>query len=111
MANFPRLTTGAVTQYPSSRNMTYSTHVLRFVDGREQRFREVGGPVRSWVVSSISYLPRRWAQLKRSLENVRGSSDLSRSWTHGTGRSIRTAASISRSSPQRPWTKDTTKGS
>ena len=43
MANFPRLTTGAVTQYPSSRNLTYSTYVLRFVDGREQRFRELRG--------------------------------------------------------------------
>jgi hypothetical protein len=50
MANFPRLSTGAVTQYPSSRNITYPTHVLRFVDGREQRFRELSGPVRSWMV-------------------------------------------------------------
>lgn len=50
MAGFPLLTTGAVAQYPSSRNVSYSTNVLRFVDGREQRFRELGRPVRSWIV-------------------------------------------------------------
>ena len=50
MPTFPLLTTGAVTQYPSSRNITYSTFVTRFVDGNEQRFRELKAPVRTWVV-------------------------------------------------------------
>ena len=50
MPTFPVLTTGAVTQYPSSRRTTYSTSVTRFVDGKEQRFRELQAPLRSWVV-------------------------------------------------------------
>jgi hypothetical protein len=50
MAKFPVLKTGAVTQYPSGRWATYSTSVMKFVDGREQRFRELSGPVRTWVI-------------------------------------------------------------
>ena len=50
MAMFPKLTTGAVTQYPCGRRLTYSTCVTRFVDGAEQRFRDLGGPVRRWVI-------------------------------------------------------------
>ena len=50
MARFPKLTTGAVTQYPSARRTAYSTKVKRFVDGKEQRFRNAGKPVRKWVV-------------------------------------------------------------
>jgi hypothetical protein len=51
MATFPLLTTGAVTQYPSKRGLTYSTVVTKFVDGEEQRFRELKSPVRKWVVA------------------------------------------------------------
>ena len=72
MANFPRLTTGAVTQYPSSRNMTYSTHVLRFVDGREQRFRELGGPVRSWVVKLHQLSAEEMGALEIVLQRTSG---------------------------------------
>lgn len=50
MASFPLLSTGAVTQYPSARRLTFSTCVTKFVDGSEQRFRELKEPVRSWVV-------------------------------------------------------------
>ena len=50
MAHFQSLTTGAVTQYPSSRKTTYSTHVTNFVDGTEQRFRELNQPVRTWII-------------------------------------------------------------
>lgn len=50
MAQFPLLSTGAVAQYPSSRNLIYSTHVTRFVDGSEQRFREFKQAVRTWTV-------------------------------------------------------------
>jgi hypothetical protein len=50
MAEFPLLKTGAVAQYPSSRRATYATSVMKFVDGSEQRFRELSGPVRSWVI-------------------------------------------------------------
>lgn len=50
MNEFPRLKTGAVAQYPAQRAMRYSTQVMRFVDGSEQRFREFSGPLRRWVI-------------------------------------------------------------
>ena len=50
MASFPRLKTGAVAQYPSDRRRQYSTQVLRFVDGGEQRFAGFGAPLKRWLI-------------------------------------------------------------
>ena len=50
MPSFPTLKTGAVAQYPSARTRQYSTQVLRFIDGREQRFRGYGLPLRKWTI-------------------------------------------------------------
>ena len=58
MATFPRLDTGAVTQYPSSRRASYATSVTRFVDGSEQRFRDLKAPVRRWVIQLANVSPQ-----------------------------------------------------
>ncbi len=50
MAAFPILKTGAVAQYPAVRGNVYSTSVLRFVDGNEQRFRNAGSALRRWQI-------------------------------------------------------------
>jgi len=50
MADFPLLKSGAVTQYPSAARRTFSTRVLEFVDGHEQRFRRYGAPLRRWSI-------------------------------------------------------------
>ena len=50
MAEFPLLKTSAVTQYPSSRAAEFVTGVLRFVDGSEQRYRQMRQPVRRWLL-------------------------------------------------------------
>lgn len=50
MANFPALKTGAVAQYGSDRSRQYSTRVLRFLDGSEQRFPAYGAPLMRWVI-------------------------------------------------------------
>lgn len=50
MSDFPLLKTGAVMQYPARKALTFSTRVLRFVDGSEQRFRQFGAPLRRWVI-------------------------------------------------------------
>ena len=50
MANFPTLKTGAVAQYPSDRVRRYSTQVLRFLDGGEQRFAGFGAPLKRWLI-------------------------------------------------------------
>ena len=48
MALFPKLKTGAATQYPATASLESSTHVTRFVDGTQQRFRRRGEMVRRW---------------------------------------------------------------
>jgi uncharacterized protein DUF2460 len=50
MAEFPRLKTGAIAQYPATRTESYDTTVMRFIDGSEQRFRNVGRPLRTWLL-------------------------------------------------------------
>lgn len=50
MANFPVLKTGAVAQYPASRTVEFSTRVLQFADGTEQRYRQYDTPLRRWVI-------------------------------------------------------------
>ena len=54
MSDFPTLKTGAITQYPSERLTGYSTTVLRFVDGSEQRWREQPSLTRRWVLRLAS---------------------------------------------------------
>lgn len=51
MQEFPRLKTGAVAQYPARRVTRFSTQVMQFADGSEQRFREFGGPLLRWVIA------------------------------------------------------------
>jgi len=50
MANFPTLKTGAVAQYPSDRSRGFSTQVLRFLDGSEQRFPGYAAQLRKWSI-------------------------------------------------------------
>ena len=50
MASFPALKTGAVAQYPSDRTRRFSTKVLRFLDGGEQRFAGFGAPLKRWLI-------------------------------------------------------------
>jgi phage-related protein len=50
MNTFPVLKTGAVMQYPAERDVRFSTQVVRFVDGSEQRFRQFGRPLQRWVI-------------------------------------------------------------
>lgn len=50
MADFPRLKTGAIAQYPAQKTTVFSTRVMRFVDGSEQRYREYSSALRRWTI-------------------------------------------------------------
>jgi hypothetical protein len=50
MSDFPLLKTGAVLQYPAQHAAEYSTTVLRFVDGSEQRVGNYKTPIHHWIV-------------------------------------------------------------
>ena len=47
---FPRLHTGAVAQFPLTGVESHNTHVSRFADGSEQRFRNLAVAGREWRV-------------------------------------------------------------
>jgi hypothetical protein len=51
MATFPTLKTGAVMQYPAKATLRFSTQLLQFIDGTEQRFREYPAPLHEWVIA------------------------------------------------------------
>ena len=51
MSEFPQLKTEAVAQYPAQKTVSYSTQVMKFVDGSSQRCREYSAPIRRWIIS------------------------------------------------------------
>jgi hypothetical protein len=50
MANFPRLKTNAVMQYPAAREFHFDSTVLRFVDGSQQCYRGAQDELRRWPI-------------------------------------------------------------
>jgi len=50
MNTFPILKTGAVTQYPAKSRASFSSQVLQFVDGSEQRFPGYTQSLQVWTV-------------------------------------------------------------
>ena len=72
MANFPLLTTGVVTQYPSGRRFTYATYIIRFLDGTEQRFRELKQPVRRWLIRMHQLSSTEMAAVEAFFEQMQG---------------------------------------
>lgn len=51
MNSFPTLSTGAVLQYPANRTFDFSTQVVRFIDGSEQRFCDYPQVLHRWIVT------------------------------------------------------------
>ncbi len=49
-AIFPTLKTGAVTQYPATKSTKYSSFVVRFLDGSDQRHRQYTPTLLRWSV-------------------------------------------------------------
>ena len=50
MANFPLLSSGAVTQYPSGVVRGQGIRVIRFIDGTDQRYLLEGQSLRRWMI-------------------------------------------------------------
>lgn len=48
--DFPRLKTGAVAQYPITRELRLQNQAVRFVDGSEQRYRDAAGVKQRWTI-------------------------------------------------------------
>ena len=50
MSVFPRLSTGAVAQYPTVRELRFSTEIHRYLDNSEQRHRDRPAFRRTWRI-------------------------------------------------------------
>src|SRR5437016_13770853 len=50
MTTFPNLKTSAVAQYPAERALCFRNQIVRFLDGREQRYRDCAGPLHRWEI-------------------------------------------------------------
>lgn len=72
MLSFPNLKTGAPAQYPFVRAWNCKTEVARFVDGSEQRHRELEDCVKKWVVSLELLNEQEARELIEFVEAVRG---------------------------------------
>lgn len=59
-------------QYPAARNLNFSTEVLAFADGSEQRFRNFPSPLKQWVVRLDRLDEEELAQLAAFHESEQG---------------------------------------
>ena len=71
-ATFPTLKTAAVAQYPARRTVRYQNQVLRFVDGREQRYRDCASPLHQWEIRLSQLDEAEMAALAAFLETSEG---------------------------------------
>ena|SRR5918993_1309576 len=69
---FPVLSTGAVTQFPSSRVVEHKTVVLSYCDGSEQRFRALRRPVRKWIIRLTKVSESELYQLEEFFNSQQG---------------------------------------
>ena len=72
MASFPTLKSGVVAQYPSDRSRSFSTRVLRFLDGSEQRLPGYGTPLRRWSIQLDLLDESELANLEQFFESEGG---------------------------------------
>ena len=73
MNTFPTLKTGAVFQHPSARATSFSTDVVQFVDGSEQRFAEFSTPLHQWTVNYNALDEGELQALRNFIRQVEGS--------------------------------------
>jgi hypothetical protein len=72
MAQFPKLKTGAVAQYPATRQQRYSTEVRKFLDCTEQRFRDFPAGRKRWVIALELLDETETARLAQFFEEQHG---------------------------------------
>ena len=75
MSDFPTLKTGAVMQYPAQREIAFSTSIVRFVDGSEQRFRQYPAPFHRWVIRLDLLDENELHQLREFFRTVSGGAE------------------------------------
>jgi hypothetical protein len=59
-------------QYPAEKRLVFSTRVMKFLDGSEQRFREYERVVRRWVISLDLLDGREWFEMESFFLSMQG---------------------------------------
>ena len=72
MTVFPRLSSGAITQYPSTFVKGQAVQVLRFLDGSDQRCLLQGNALRSWQIRLELLNDAEIQQLETFFESLTG---------------------------------------
>jgi hypothetical protein len=72
MPEFPRLKTGAVTQYPTSREMRFSNTRMQFINGSEQRYRTSAGALKRWIITLTLLDEHEIHELERFFNECQG---------------------------------------
>lgn len=72
MPSFPVLKCGASLQHPAERTLRYETHVTRFLDGSEQRFRNRGTAAKQWTSSLVLLDESESRQIEALFEERQG---------------------------------------
>jgi hypothetical protein len=72
MASFPTLKTGAIAQYPAGREIRFSTHVIRFLSGQEQRYRQQACARRQWLIELHRLDEEELEALEAFFQSVQG---------------------------------------
>ena len=73
MSTFPKLKTQAIAQYPAIRTVVFSTSVIPFMDGREQRFRDYAAPLLVWTIDLSQLDDEEVSNLERFFVEQSGS--------------------------------------
>ena len=72
MANFPKLKTGAVAQYPAGKALRFQNQTVRFLDGTEQRYRDAAGPLHQWMIQLSELDESEMAAIEQFFEDNQG---------------------------------------
>jgi hypothetical protein len=70
---FPTLKTGAVIQYPATKNTRYSSFVVRFLDGSDQRYRQYTPALAQWSIKLDLLDEAELSALEQFFEDQEGS--------------------------------------
>jgi len=76
VTKFPKLKSGAVTQYPAERSHSTATEIARFVDGSEQRYRDSIDAGTRWVIELSRLDESELSRVKNFVDAVQGSAEV-----------------------------------
>jgi len=72
MGSFPTLKTGAVIQYPATRVTQFSSDIVQFLDGTEQRFYIFPKSYHAWIVKLANLDETELQNIRNFIQDMNG---------------------------------------